>query len=209
MPLVNSIHESLPYIDTEPSPSERAAALSLISHELGSQPSEPHPSLPPLQPSQLSPAMLAELDRVSSGQKLTAIDLSRYEALDPPTSNSNTPENLQQWKAAIAKAYTAKSYLDGRSTNLALLEKYGKNSWLIGNSQLEDILRDLERELATKKTEIDEVVIQRKAAQEAVGGEINGLEKTWKRGVGQVVETEAAAEGLRREILERRRAGAV
>jgi pre-mRNA-splicing factor SPF27 len=66
----------------------------------------------------------------------------------------------------------------------------------------------LERELAERKVEIDEVVIERKNVQEAVGGEVRGLEETWKRGVGRVLETEVAVEGVRREILERRREGA-
>lgn len=89
-----------------------------------------------------------------------------------------------------------------------LLDQFGKNSWLIGNSQLEDILRGLERELAERKAEIDEVVIARKGAQEGVGPEVKGLEEGWKRGVGRVLETEVACEQLRREILERRRQGA-
>ncbi len=67
----------------------------------------------------------------------------------------------------------------------------------------------MERELAERKVEIDGVVIERKNAQEAVGGEIKGLEEGWKRGVGRVLETEVAAEGVRRSILERRREGAI
>jgi pre-mRNA-splicing factor SPF27 len=34
------------------------------------------------------------------------------------------------------------------------------------------------------------------------------LEEGWKRGVGRVLEVEVAAEGVRRQILERRREGA-
>lgn len=60
-----------------------------------------------------------------------------------------------------------------------------------------------------KKREIDELVISRKNAQEAVGGEMRGYEDSWRRGVGRVLEVEVAAEGVRREILERRRGGAV
>lgn len=70
---------------------------------------------------------------------------------------------------------------------------------------MEDELRALERELAEKKTEIDMIVVERKNAQDAVGGEIKGLEESWKRGVGRVLETELAAEDLRQEILRRRR----
>ena len=48
-----------------------------------------------------------------------------------------------------------------------------------------------------------------KTKQENVSGEFATLEETWKRGVGRVLETEVAVEGLRREILDKRRAGAV
>lgn len=73
---------------------------------------------------------------------------------------------------------------------------------------MEDILKGLEREVAAKKDEIDVVVIGRKNAQEAAEAEIKGLEEGWKKGIGRVLETEVAAEGIRREILDRRRAGA-
>jgi pre-mRNA-splicing factor SPF27 len=212
MSLTNAIHDSLPYIDTEPTPSERASALALISQELSIQQTDDHPSLPPLAPQHFSALIESELLRISNKEPLKAIDLTRYEAIDPPTtsphSDERTPSTLLAWREALQKAYTSQSYLVGRTTNLALLEKYGKNAWLIGNAQLEDVLRGLERKLAERKTEIDEVVIERKDAQEAVGGEVKGLGEVWKSGVGRVLETEVAAEGVRREILERRREGA-
>jgi pre-mRNA-splicing factor SPF27 len=88
------------------------------------------------------------------------------------------------------------------------LEQFGKNAWLIGNSQLEDVLRSLERGLADTKQEIDMVVVERKNRQEGVSGEIEMLEENWKRGVGRVLDIEVAAEGVRREVLEKRRGGA-
>ncbi|RDL37946.1 uncharacterized protein BP5553_05379 [Venustampulla echinocandica] len=212
MPLVNAIHESLPYVDTEPTAAERAAAESLIAAELGTQDTQSHPSLPPLADKQFSAIIEAEFPRIEAKEPLKAIDLSRYEALEPPpttpSSDEKDPATLDKWREALGKAYTSQAYLSGRQTNLALLEQFGKNSWLVGNSQLEDVLRAQERELAERKVEIDGVVIERKTAQEAVGAEIRGLEETWKRGVGRVLETEVAAEQLRRDILERRRQGA-
>ena len=216
MPLTNAIHESLPYIDTEPSASERAAALSLIAAEASTAPSDStqsHDSLPALPPPNFSPLIESEVDRVSQKTPITGITTSHYESQDAPTttpgSDTRSPETTQKWHTALRNAYTSQSYLSGRLTNLALLEKYGKNAWLEGNRQLEDVLRALERELEERKAEIDGVVIERKRAQEEVGGEIKGLEETWKRGVGRVLETEVAAEGVRREILERRREGAL
>jgi pre-mRNA-splicing factor SPF27 len=205
MPLTIAIHESLPYIDAEPTASQRASAQRLIDAELGSLPTDLHPSIPVLLPSTLSPIMAAELERAARGEKLSAIDLSRYEALEPPSDS----KDLSQWKSSLQQAYTSQSHLSTRLTNLSLLEKYGKNAWLIGNSQLEDILRGLERELEERKKEIDLLVVERKSAQESVGGEMKGYEEGWKRGVGRVLEVEVAAEGVRREILDRRRAGAV
>lgn len=60
-----------------------------------------------------------------------------------------------------------------------------------------------------RKGEIDGVVIQRKDAQEGVKGEVLGLERAWRGGVGRVVGTEVAGEQVRGEILGRRRRGAV
>ena len=56
------------------------------------------------------------------------------------------------------------SYLSGRLTNLSLLEEFGKNAWLISNSQLEDILRDLEKELLEQKEAVENINKSRKAA---------------------------------------------
>ncbi|QSZ31645.1 hypothetical protein DSL72_001212 [Monilinia vaccinii-corymbosi] len=205
MPLINEIHESLPYIDAEPTPAERTAAESLIATYLEpTSASTPHPSLPPLLPSHLSPALATEHARISHSTPappLKAIDLTRYETLSP--SESSLPAST-----LLSQAYTSQTYLNTRLTNLSLLEQFGRNAWLIGNAQLEDILKGLEQEVAAKKDEIDVVVIGRKNAQEAVEAEIKGLEDGWKKGVGRVLETEVAAEGVRREILVRRRAGA-
>lgn len=92
-----------------------------------------------------------------------------------------------------------------RHENLALLEESGKNAWLIGNSQLEEILRGLEKELAEMKEAAETVNKERKMAQEARHGELVGLEESWKRGVGAILDVELAAENLRLQILEQRR----
>lgn len=205
MSLTSAIHESLPYIDDEPTPVERAAAQALIDAEAGPSPPTSHPSLPEFSLPEFSPLIESDLLRHSSElkQPLTGIDLSVYEGEEAPKS-----EDVVLWREALSRAYTAERYLNGRLNNLALLEQFGKNGWLVGNSQLEDILRGLEQELAARKTEIDVLAVQRTNAQEAVAGEVKGLEEGWKKGVGRVLETEVAAEGLRREILERRREGA-
>jgi pre-mRNA-splicing factor SPF27 len=147
--------------------------------------------------------MTQELARIASKQPLAAVDLTRYEEQDSPAAGG-TAASLEP---VLSRAYTTSSYLASRHAHLSLLDRFGKNAWLVGNWQTELELAALERELAGAKRDIELVNNERRRAQEEVGGELKGLEETWKRGVGRVLETEIAVEGLRREVLERRRAG--
>ena len=129
------------------------------------------------------------------------IDLTRYEAPEKPADDSE----IETWRKSLRQAYMSSSYLSGRLTNLSLLEEFGKNAWLISNSQLEDILRDLEKELSEQKEAVENINKSRKAAQEESRAELVGLEEAWKQGVGKTIEVQLATDGVRREILQRRR----
>ncbi|CCT68742.1 related to BCAS2 family protein [Fusarium fujikuroi] len=188
MPIPPAYHESLPYVDQEPAPEALAAARDLIAAEASSQ--HPLPTSNP-EPS-FTPAMIAELERVSQSTPLAPLDLSRYEAPSPGAPPAT----------ALPAAAIAHSYLSSRLTNLELLEKWGKNAWLLGNHGLEAELQALERELAAVKREIDIVNLERQKRQNAVGAEIKTLDDTWRTGVGRVLETEVAVEELRRKIRE-------
>jgi pre-mRNA-splicing factor SPF27 len=143
-----------------------------------------------------------ELDRRAAGLPLTdGIDLSRYEAPEAPTNKGD----IEAWKEALRNAYRSSTYLSGRIANLSLLDEFGKNAWLIGNSQLEDILRTLETELEELKVATDNVNKSRKAAQDGSRGELTSLEETWKRGIGRILEVEVAVEKVRQEVLEKTR----
>ncbi|KAI8946773.1 Pre-mRNA-splicing factor SPF27 [Xylaria longipes] len=223
-----TVHESLPYIDTDPTPAERAAAEALIATELSSSstttttttstspPQSPspspstssHPSLPPFSPLTFTPLIHAELSRTASSTPLTAIDPSRYEIQDPLPSNNNNNSTPSSLAGPLSLAYATHTYLQGRETHLRLLDAYGKNAWLVGNWQAEAELAALERDLAAARREIDVVNIQRRRLQDEVGEELRGLEETWKKGIGRVLETEAATEALRRQVLEKQRSSA-
>jgi pre-mRNA-splicing factor SPF27 len=154
--------------------------------------------------------MEQELGRQAAGLPLTGgIDLARYEAPEPPSGTSKTEQEasqaLQEWREALQRAYTSSSHLSMRHTNLTLLEESGKNAWLISNSQLEDILRGVEKELAETKEAVETVHKERKMAQEAGQGELVGLEETWRHGVGSALDVEVGAESLRIQLLEKRR----
>ena len=206
MPLIQSAADALPFVDAAPSAEALDSANALVEAELGSEDSAVlHPSIPALQQMNFSELVEAEHARLKAGQaKEDGIDLSRYEALDAASKG-----DLGAWKATLQKAYASAEYLHGREVNLGLLEAYGKNAWLIGNSQLEDILRSLEKEVEALKLELEAVEQARRSAQGNVAGEMQGLEEGWRKGVGRMIEAQAAAEGLRQQILERRRMAAV
>ncbi|KAK4539445.1 hypothetical protein LTR36_010922 [Oleoguttula mirabilis] len=185
-----------------------AAAQALIQAELPPEHATTlHSSIPAMRESSFSDLIEAEHARIGSGaikEPGTGIDLSRYEALDAPERG-----DTDAWRSTLQQAYTSAEYLRGREANLGLLETYGKNAWLIGNSQLEDELRSLERDVEAAKLELEAIEQARRAAQSNVAGEMHGLEETWRSGVGRMIEAQAAGERLRQEILERRRQGAV
>ena len=140
------------------------------------------------------------------------IDLSRYEAdaLEPPprttpTSDEDHPEILQRWRDSLSRAYATATYLTGRQTNLGLLETYGRNAWLVANGQMEDVLRELEREVEAKRTERGWLEAARRDEGETVRRRVEQAEREWKKGVREMVEVQVAAEEVRMTVLEKRR----
>ncbi|KAF2718781.1 hypothetical protein K431DRAFT_126395 [Polychaeton citri CBS 116435] len=208
MPLVQPLDSHLPHIDAAPAASALGSANALIEAELD-VPSQAglHPSIPSLREPQFSAAVEAEHARLAQGLPKPSgdsIDLSRYEALDAPADGSDA----EAWRAALRKAYAAHEYLRSREMNLGLLETYGKNAWLVGNARLEDELKAAEREVEAAKVEKEEVEQARRAVQGNARAEMEMLGAQWREGVGRMVETQAAGEGLKVKILEAKRLGA-
>lgn len=206
MPLIQSQTDNLPYIDPAPSAEALAAANALIEAELAPESSTSiHASIPTFDEPQFSSLVDVEHAFLAEGKpRETGVDLSRYEALDAPEAGSD----IAFWRETLQKAYASAEYLRGRETNLALLETYGKNAWLVGNSQLEGMLKGLEAEIEAARIELEGVERERREKQASVQGEVGGLERSWREGVGKLIEVLAAAEGVKGEILERRRMGA-
>ncbi|EWC45212.1 hypothetical protein DRE_06100 [Drechslerella stenobrocha 248] len=205
MSLINASHDSLPYIDRPLSPSTTARAHTLIHAELDpAHSTTPHPSLPVLPAPAFSDLITAELERVAQNRRFEGgVDASRYEAIVAPAPDSSH----QQWRSAVQQAYATSTHLANRVTNLTLLSSFGQNSWLIGNSQMEGVLAQLERELVALKEETEVTNRERKRKQVDVQDEMERLERRWKDGVGKVLEIEVASEMIFRETLEMRRAG--
>jgi pre-mRNA-splicing factor SPF27 len=199
-------------IDTEPTASQRSTAQSQIDAELAllhpSTLPSTHDNLPSPPAPNLTPLLVSELARIEAKLPIGGIDLSRYEALSDP-SDDPIINDLSRSRDRLTQAHILQIYLSTRSTALSRLGDTGKEDWLSGNESLVSLLSGLEKELARTREEIDFCIVERRNAQEAVKGELEGLERGWKGGVGRVLETEVAAERLRRAILERRRRGGV
>ena len=207
MPLIQSQTDNLPFIDQAPSEEALASADALINQELSPEATATalHHSIPDLRQPQFSSLVDTEHAFLAEGKpRETGIDLTRYEALDAPEAGSD----IAHWRATLQKAYASAEYLRGRETNLALLETYGKNAWLVGNNQLEALLKGLETEIEAARIELENVERERRDVQAGVQGEFEGLERGWREGVGRLIEVLAAAEGVKGEILERRNLGA-
>lgn len=103
-------------------------------------------------------------------------------------------------RTPLERAYVSSAYLASRNQNLQLLERGGKNAWLLSNYHIEADLKALESELAATKREMDLVNAARATRQNEVKAEMQGLEENWKTRVGKVLETEIAVEELRQQI---------
>ncbi|OPB39524.1 hypothetical protein A0O28_0052300 [Trichoderma guizhouense] len=216
-------HESLPYIDPEPSSEALSAARALIAAEQSTFSPPPPPSsssTPPKEPT-FSPAIAAELTRIASSAPSQPLDLSRYEAQElppPPTKKSTRSKKSSSAAAAasaveasrqpLSNAFISSSYLSSRAQNLSLLDSHGRNAWLLSNYHLEAELRSLERDLAATKRDMDLLNAARASRQNEVKGEMQGLEQNWREGVGRVLETEIAVQELREQIRQELRSRA-
>lgn len=179
-------------IDPEPTPAELAAARELIDAELKNNNNGRQPPAPASREPVFSAMMQTELDRIASASPLSPLDISRYEAHDAPSAPDLPP--------VLAKSAVSQAYLEARLAHLSLLDRHGKNAWLLGNHALEAELAALERDLAAAKRDVDILNIERRRRQEEVRGEMLMLEETWKKGVGRVLETELAVEELKSQI---------
>ncbi|OAL26262.1 hypothetical protein AYO20_10139 [Fonsecaea nubica] len=198
MALIWESHDSLPYIDPDITDAERERAKAAIARHLPKDYlNTPHPSLAPLPAVNFSETFRQEINRVAAGQpRQQGIDVSRYEAPDEPSSDSDQAT----MKEVLRNAYILTTFLSDRHTNLQLLDEFGKNAWLIGNSQTEQVLQVLESELAGLKSETENINKARKATQEQSKGELLTLQENWKRGIGKILEIQVAADQLRRQL---------
>ncbi|RCI12681.1 hypothetical protein L249_1002 [Ophiocordyceps polyrhachis-furcata BCC 54312] len=194
--------DSLPYIDAEPTESEKASARALISHELETNPPSSPPLLPPAHEASFSAAITSELERISADKPSTPLPLSRYEAQDAPEGE----KGIHVVRPALEASYVSAEYLALRGRNLSLLDSHGVNAWLLHNHHLDSIRDRTERQRRDVAAEVDVVNATRQSLQVAAKAELDALDREWRKTVGRVLETELDVCRLEAEIRRLRRA---
>jgi pre-mRNA-splicing factor SPF27 len=165
---------------------EQQDLIEELTNPLVPNTTKEHPHVASLpQPPAPSAFWAAEYERISKNIPLDAIDAQRYQI------SSDAKANL------VSAEYTT-----SRADNLALLETYGSNSWLIGNAIQEHSLGLLETELAQLKEEGIKVNRERKQQNLALGGQLDDLERRWRKALRGVVEVEIANAALELEVKE-------
>ncbi|KAL8783409.1 MAG: hypothetical protein Q9195_009398, partial [Heterodermia aff. obscurata] len=119
--------------------------------------------------------------------------------LPRPTPLSSITTHPYESPSTLREALISAFYLSNRQQTLELLERFGKNSWLVHNRVLEDELRAVEQELVRCREETQGVNRGRKALQTGRKGEVEGLEAEWRRGVGRVVDVGVGLGEVERE----------
>lgn len=192
--------DALPYYDRELElqPGLRARVDALISAEQA--------TLPPLDSTRLPPAyelfstrpdLLAELERVSSGQPSRALDTQRY-TLPAPAGGDSAP--IEEWQSAVDSAYAQLGHMDVRLNNIELLKRFGPNAWRLSNFAQEQEIRLLSDELEKVKAETNEVNRVRQKDQTEAGAKLASLEKRWTEYIGRGLQLEVANVTTREEV---------
>ena len=202
MPLTLESTDYIPAIDAALDTEQLSSIRSRVQAYLPADyKTRRHPAIDTTYTPSFAPSLLAEGARISAQRPRdpgSGIDLTRYEAEALDAADA---------RAALAAAYSTASHLGGRAANLALLEAYGRNAWLVGNAALEDVLRGLERDVEARRMELERWGEARRAGGAAAKGQLEGLEREWRRAVGGSVDVKVAVEELRVGVLEAKRAG--
>ncbi|ORY77038.1 Pre-mRNA-splicing factor SPF27 [Protomyces lactucae-debilis] len=188
-----AVVDALPYYDTEPTDEERDAVDALIEAELPKK--QPlHPSLQATKEWQpRSKLIQQELVRAASGERLAAIDLTRYQDLQLSEETTDLPALMRRNVIAVEAMKT-------RLDNLSLLKQFGANAWIYHVFKLEQQLKGLERALQATQQETEQLNAQRKREQIKAGERIGDLTEKWRATVSGNLELSVACAMLEAEI---------
>ncbi|KAJ3201132.1 hypothetical protein HK099_002355, partial [Clydaea vesicula] len=153
----------LPYIDLEYSNDQRLAQEVdlLIEKEMKKRKLPAEPKEYEFK-NNSSSSINKYLERISEGEKLDSINVSRLRLLEP--SNFD----VKEWSESLDNSYVQLEHQNLRMLNLEFLSKFGQNLWLIANFNLESYLKVLNSKLLEVKDEIK--LLNRKRKEDQVKG---------------------------------------
>jgi pre-mRNA-splicing factor SPF27 len=185
--------DSLPYIDRIDT-ALRSRAEKMIQDELKVLAKKPSDYL-----RELPQAEEVDLDRFSSGEPTTALDVSRYN-LEPPAGAE--AEDPSAWQAALRNAKSQLEHQSLRVENLELMLKGGANVWRASNMQLEGLCNTLEGATDNLEAQVEALNRERKLQQFSTGNEIHSLEGDWYRQIHKNLEIDHACKQLEQQQQE-------
>ncbi|KAH7622113.1 putative Pre-mRNA-splicing factor SPF27-like protein [Nannochloris sp. 'desiccata'] len=192
--------DSLPYIDGLEA-GEKEAVMRLVEEEARNSDKKPADylsELPAMPPSRIEKNELlqSELQRVSTGTPLSALDLQRYNLNPPPSSQRGDPA---AWQTALDNAHAQLEHQRNRLLNLELLLKFGPITWRAHNESLAAHVANLQSELETTRGAIDQLNRERKLQQTSAGRELRALESEYVALIAKNIELEAACKKVESE----------
>ncbi|WFD48829.1 hypothetical protein GLX27_003500 [Malassezia furfur] len=189
------VEQQLPYTDALPYYDREIDTIpqmrELVDQEIEAEKKllnyDPQTLLPPEHA--VSPLLAEELARAERGEKLDALDTSRYQ-LDAPAQGLKAPE--EAWEQSVRNAEVQLAHMDGRLKNIELLRRYGPNVWRLHNYDQEAMLQLQTQAGKTMEETTTEVNRARKEAQLAIGDKLSTLESRWAALVSKNLSIRAA-----------------
>jgi pre-mRNA-splicing factor SPF27 len=180
---------------------EREAVNTLIEEELqraDKQPDDYLQDLPPVPPSRLQDDQLmqTELARVARGERLAAMDLTRYD-LNPPAPSDRT--NPAAWQTSVDNARAQLEHQRNRLLNLELLLKFGPDALRAHNEALSADAARLQGKVGEVRAAVEALNRERKLQQTAAGREIRALQEEYLMLVSKNAALEAACRAMEAE----------
>eukprot|EP00298_Acanthocystis_sp_HF-20_P026787 c4615_g1_i1.p1 GENE.c4615_g1_i1~~c4615_g1_i1.p1 ORF type:complete len:217 (+),score=77.58 c4615_g1_i1:30-680(+) len=195
--------DSLPYIDTQyAEPGMKEQVEKLIKNEMKTfQPRKDYLAHLPSPPTifERNPLLKQEFERIARGERIPPIDTVRYQLNRPSTEHWN---DISSWNTAVNNARSQLEHQHLRLMNLELMLKYGSNSWLQHNQQVQQTTEVLKNQLSTLKNQITETNRKRKLDQMNIGPKLQQLDEEFYGLCQQNIAIEQACHQIEKKIKE-------
>lgn len=148
----------------------------------------------------------SEMLRISEGQRMPALDMSRLQMDVPAHNRQNDPA---AWRQAVQNAQSQLEHQANRLDNVELFQQHGASAWRAHLVQLEGMVRNLQQQQEEVRTRTEEINKKRKYEQLEAAKKLLALEDEWLAAVQKNRMIEAATERARADHAALERAGSL